>query len=46
MAFEICAAVRGVKAKDIYALIDAHMTDFTEHNKGFAAILQEMHDLD
>ena len=40
------AAVRGVKAKDIYQLIDCHMTDSTEHNKGFAAILQEIYDLD
>ena len=46
MAFEMLAAVRGVKAKDIYQLIDCHMTDSTEHNKGFAAILQEIYDLD
>ena len=29
----LVAVVRGVEAKDIYKMIDTHMTDATEHNK-------------
>ena len=36
MGFEILGAVRGVSAKEIYKLVDVHMTDSTEHNKGFS----------
>ena len=30
----------------MYSLVDIHMTDSTEHNKGFAAQLAEMYDLE
>ena len=46
MGFKILALVRGVSVKDVYSLVDAHMTDSTEHNKGFAKILAEMYDLE
>jgi hypothetical protein len=46
MGFEILASVRGVSAKEVYSLIDTHMTDSAEHNKGFAKLLAEMYDLD
>ena len=46
MAFSMLAAVRGVETAEIYKLIDLHMTDGTEHNKGFALILAEMYSLD
>ena len=29
----------------MYSLVDTHMTDSTEHNKGFASQLAEMYDL-
>ena len=46
LGFEILAAVRGVSVKQVYSLVDTHMTDSTEHNKGFAAQLAEMYDLE
>ena len=46
MGFEILAAVKGVKVEEVYSLVDTHITDSTEHNKGFAKILAEMYDLD
>ena len=46
MGFEILALVRGVSVKELYSLVDTHMTDSTEHNKGFAKILAEMYDLE
>ena len=46
MGFEILGAVRGVSAKEIYKLVDVHMTDSTEHNKGFSKLLAEMYDLE
>ena len=46
MGFEILAAVRGVKVEEVYKMIDTHITDSTEHNKGFANILAEMYDLE
>ena len=42
----LVAVVRGVEAKEIYKLIDTHMTDATEHNKGLAEVLAEVYDLD
>ena len=30
----------------VYSQITVHMTDSMSHNKGFAAILAELHDLD
>ena len=46
MAFSMLAIVRGVDVSEIYKLIDVHMTDSTEHNKGFAQILAEMYSLE
>ena len=46
MAFSMLAIVRGVDVAEIYKLVDVHMTDSTEHNKGFAAILAEMYSLE
>ena len=45
-AMEILAAVRGVSPKEIYQLIDVHMTDSVSHNKGIAKELATMYDLD
>ena len=46
MGFEILALVRGVSIKDVYSMVDTHMTDSTEHKKAFAKILAEMYDLE
>ena len=46
MAFSLLAAVRGVEVKDIYKLVDIHMTDSVEHNKGFAELLAEIYSLE
>ena len=46
MALTLVAAVRGTTSKELYKLIDTHMTDATEHNKGLAELLQEAYDLD
>ena len=46
LGFEILAAVKGKPVEEIYKHVDAHITDSTEHNKGFNAILQEMYGLD
>ena len=43
---EILAAVNNKPVKEVYSLIDTHMTDSTKHNKGFASVLAEMYDLD
>lgn len=43
MGFEILALVRGGSVEDVYKLVDAHMTDSTEHNKGFSMLLAEMY---
>ena len=44
--FEILAAVKNEPVEDIYKLVDTHMTDSTSHNKGFAAVLAELYNLD
>ena len=46
MALTLVAVVRGVESKEIYKLIDTHITDATGHNKGLAEVLAEMYDLD
>ena len=40
--FEILAAVKGEPVENIYKLVDAHMTDSVEHNKGFAELLSQL----
>ena len=46
MGIEILAAAKGLESKEVYRQITVHMTDSVAHNKGFAAILAELHDLD
>ncbi|KAJ8411822.1 hypothetical protein AAFF_G00154600 [Aldrovandia affinis] len=46
IGFEILALVRGVSFEDVYKLVDTHMTDSTEHNKGFSKLLAEMYNLE
>ena len=43
---EILAACKGMTAKEVYSLVDVHMTDSTAHNKGIASCLAELYDLD
>ena len=43
---EILGAVSNKPPADVYKLVDAHMTDSTEHNKGFAGLMADMYDLD
>ena len=45
-AFEVLSAVHGQPKEEIYKMIDTHMTDSTDHNKGFAKILADLYDLD
>ena len=45
-AFEILSAVHAKPKEEIYKMIDTHMTDSVEHNKGFAKILADLYDLD
>ena len=44
--FQVLAAVKKKTPEEIYKDVDAHMTDSTEHNKGFAGILAELYNLD
>lgn len=44
--FQILAAVSDKSEKEIYKQVDAHMTDSTEHNKGFTEIMKDMYNLD
>ena len=47
LIFEILAVVDGKTPDDLYSeLVDTHMTDSTEHNKGFASLLASMFNLD
>ena len=39
MGLEILAAVKGVKVEDVYKLVDTHITDSPEHDKGFATVV-------
>ena len=45
-AFEVLQAVTGEKKEDIYKLIDTHMMDSTEQNKGFAQLLADLCNLE
>lgn len=45
-AFEVLSAVHGKPKEEIYQMIDTHMTDSVEHNKGFAKILADLYNLD
>eukprot|EP00731_Ephydatia_muelleri_P017622 Em0010g720a len=46
MRMELVAAVRGMTVEEMYKLVDTHITDSTEHNKGFAELLAEMYNLE
>ena len=46
LGFEVMAAVRNVPIESLYGVVDTHMTDSTQHNKGFNVLLQEMYNLD
>ena len=45
-AFEVLAVTKGTEAKELYKMVDVHMTDSTEHNKGIADVLAEIYDLE
>ena len=46
LVFEILAVVDDLNHEDLYKeLVDVHMTDSTEHNKGFAALLADTYNL-
>ena len=42
---EILAAVKGIPAKEVYQLVDVHMTDSVSHNKGIYKVLADLYDL-
>ena len=42
MTFSLPAAVKGVEESEIYRLVDVHMTDTTQHNRGFSDVLAEI----
>ena len=46
MGMEILAASKGMTAKEVYNMVDVHMTDSTAHNKEIASCLAELYDLD
>ena len=46
MRMELVAEVRGMTVEEMYKLVDTHITDSTEHNKGFAELLAEMYNLE
>ena len=46
MGMEVLAASKGLSAKEVYQMVDVHMTDSTEHNKGISPLLAELYDLD
>lgn len=46
MAFSLLSAVRGVEESEIYKLVDVHMTDITQHNKGLSEVIAEIYSLE
>ena len=40
------AAAKGCKPEEVYKLLDTHIGESVEHNKGFAVILQELYTLE
>ena len=46
MGMEVLAAVKGVPAREVYQLVDTHMTDSVSHNKGISKELAVLYDLD
>ena len=43
---EILGAVKGIPARDVYQMVDTHMTDSVSHNKGINTVLADLYDLD
>ena len=46
MAMEILGAVKGIPARDVYQMVDTHMTDSVSHKKGINTVLADLYDLD
>ena len=46
LMFEILGVVKKKTAAEVYQLVNTHMTDSTDHNKGFASIMADMYNLD
>ena len=46
LMLDILAAVNNKSVKEIHQLVDCHMTDSTEHNKGFAQLVSETMDIE
>ncbi|QQP49908.1 Hypothetical protein FKW44_010731 [Caligus rogercresseyi] len=46
MGFRNTGVVQRSQCGDVYKLVDAHMTDSTEHNQGFSKLLAEMYNLE
>ena len=46
MGMEVLAASKGMTAREVYQMVDVHMTDSVEHNKGISPLLAELYDLD
>ena len=46
LTFKSLASVKGTTAAQIFKCVDAHMMDSVEHNKSFAAILEDVYKLD
>ena len=46
MGMEVLAASKGMSAREVYQMVDVHMTDSVEHNKGISPLLAELYDLD
>ena len=43
---EVLAASKGMPAREVYQMVDVHMTDSVEHDKGISPLLAELYDLD
>ena len=39
------AASKGMSAREVYQMVNVHMKDSTEHNKGIFPLLAEVYDL-
>ena len=46
MGMMILAATRGCSTEEVYSLVDTHMGDSVQHNKGINVILQELYSLE
>ena len=46
MGMEVLAAVKGVPAREVYKLVDTHMTDSVSHNKGINKELADLYDIE